>query len=295
VGFRYSVNPYRGCEHGCAYCYARPSHEWLGFNAGLDFESKVLVKHDAPALLRQALARPAWRGEPIAISGVTDCYQPAERRFRLTRGCLEVALEHCQAVSLVTKNALVLRDLDLLQPLAAKRLVHVYVSVTTLDPALAGNLEPRTSRPAARLEAVRRLAAGGVPVGVLVAPIIPAVNDSEIPAILQAAHEAGAQSAGSILLRLPLAVRPIFEDWLARNLPDRAERVLARIRDTRGGRLNDSQFGRRMQGQGEYAAGIAQTFRVFAQRLGLDGRLPPHDTTLFRRPEPADGQKRLFE
>lgn len=293
VGFRYSINPYRGCEHGCAYCYARPGHEYLGFNAGLDFETKVMVKHDAPALLRKALLRPKWRGEAIAISGVTDCYQPAERRYALTRGCLQVALEFRQAVSLVTKNALVLRDLDVLRELAALNLVHVYVSVTTLDTNLAGRLEPRTSRPAARLEAVRRLAAAGVPVGVFTAPVIPAVNDSELPALLQAASEAGAQTAGYVLLRLPLAVRPIFEDWLARNLPDRAERVLARVRDTRGGRLNDAEFGSRMRGQGEYADGIRRTFEVFARKFGLDRRLPPHDTSLFRRPDAA-GQKRLF-
>jgi DNA repair photolyase len=294
IGFRYSINPYRGCEHGCAYCYARPGHEYLGFNAGLDFETKVMVKHDAPTLLRKALARPSWRGESIAISGVTDCYQPAERRFGLTRGLLQVALEFRQSVSLVTKNALVLRDLDLLRELAALNLVQVYVSVTTLDAALAGMLEPRTSRPAARLEAVRRLVAASVPVGVLTAPVIPAVNDSELPALLRAAAEAGARTAGYVLLRLPLAVRPIFEDWLARNLPDRAERVLARVRDTRGGQMNDAEFGRRMRGQGEYAAGIRQTFEVFARRYGLDQRLPPHDTSLFRRPDRA-GQRRLFE
>jgi len=294
IGFRYSINPYRGCEHGCAYCYARPGHEYLGFNAGLDFESKIMVKHDAADLLRKALQRPSWRGESISISGVTDCYQPAERRFALTRGCLEVALEFRQAVSIVTKNALVVRDLDLLTQLAALKLVHVYLSVTTLDAELAGKLEPRTSRPTARLEAVRRLAAARVPVGVLTAPVIPAVNDSEIPALLKAAGEAGARTAGYVLLRLPLAVRPIFEDWLTRNLPERAERVLARVRDTRGGRLNDAEFGRRMRGQGEYADGIRRTFEVFARRCGLHERLPAHDTSLFRRPD-TTGQRRLFE
>jgi DNA repair photolyase len=294
VGFRYSINPYRGCEHGCAYCYARPGHEYLGMNAGLDFETQILVKHEAPALLREDLNRPNWRGEVIAISGVTDCYQPAERRFRLTRGCLEVLSEAHQACGIVTKNSLMLRDLDLLVSLARRRLAHVYVSVTTLDAQLARSLEPRTSPPAKRLEAIARLAEASVPVGVMAAPIIPGLNDQELPAILAAARSAGAVGAGYTLLRLPLAVRPIFEDWLQRHRPLQARRILGRIRDTRGGRLNDSQFGRRMRGQGEYAATIAATFKAFARKLGLDRGLPELDTSQFRPPRSASGQQRLF-
>jgi DNA repair photolyase len=294
VPFRYSINPYRGCEHGCSYCYARPGHETLGMNAGLDFETRILVKHDAPELLRAELARDDWHGEMISISGVTDCYQPAERRFRLTRGCLEVMLEACQAVGIVTKNALVVRDLDLLAALAAENLAHVYVSVTTLDAELARTMEPRTATPEARLRAIRELSAAGVPVGVMAAPIIPGLNDQEIPAILEAARDAGAQTASYLLLRLPWAVRPIFEDWLKRSYPDRAERVLALIRSTRDGRMNDTAWGRRMRGQGPYAEQISQTVKVFKQKLGLNRSLPPLDTGKFTPPQPASGQLRLF-
>jgi DNA repair photolyase len=294
VGFRYSLNPYRGCEHGCAYCYARPSHELLGMNAGLDFESRILVKFDAPARLRGELLHPRWKGDFIAISGVTDCYQPAERRFRLTRGCLEVLLEARQALGIVTKNALVARDLDLLVPLAAENLVHVHVSLTTLDAQLARTLEPRTATPQARLRAIRELSAAGVPTGVMTSPIIPGLNDQELPALLEAAKEAGASSASFILLRLPLAVRPIFEDWVACNLPDKASRVLGLIRETRGGQMNDSRFGSRMRGQGPYAEGIQKTFQVFRKKHDLDRPLPPLDTSRFRPPRPASGQLPLF-
>lgn len=294
VGFRYSINPYRGCEHGCAYCYARPGHQWLGFDAGLDFETRILVKHRAAQLLRAELNRPTWRGELLAISGVTDCYQPVERRLQLTRGCLEVLYEAHQATAIVTKNALVARDLDLLAALARQRLVNVNVSVTTLDAELARDLEPRTSPPAARLEAIRQLASAGVPVRVMVAPIIPGLNDEEIPAILAAAAAAGAGSASWILLRLPEVVEPLFRDWLARFRPLAQERIEARIRDTRGGRWSDSQFGRRMRGQGPYAEQIAQTFRVFARRAGLDRPLPEVDTSRFVPPRSAAGQRMLF-
>ncbi len=294
VPFRWSINPYRGCEHGCAYCYARPGHETLGLNAGLDFETKILVKQDAPRLLREELGHPAWQGESITLSGVTDCYQPAEREYRLTRGCLEVMLEARQPCAIITKNALVLRDLDLLVPLAERQLVHVYLSVTTLDEALARTLEPRTATPTARLRAIGRLAEAGVPVGVMVAPIIPGLNDSELPAILGAAAEAGAQSAGYVLLRLPLAVRPIFVEWLERCAPLKAERVQALIRSTRDGQLYDAQFGPRMRGTGPYADGIRQTFAVFARKHGLDGKLPPQDSSQFCPPRGASGQLRLF-
>jgi DNA repair photolyase len=294
VPFRFSINPYRGCEHGCAYCYARPGHEMLGMNAGLDFETRILVKHEAPALLRAELARDGWSGEMISISGVTDCYQPAERQFQLTRGCLQVMLEARQPVGIVTKNVLVLRDLDVLQPMAVRRLAHVYISLTTLDNELARTMEPRTATPQARLRAIRELAAAGVPVGVMVAPIIPGLNDCEIPDILKAAREAGAQTAGYLLLRLPWAVRPIFEDWITRNYPDRAERVLSLIRSTRDGRMNDTQWGRRMRGQGPYAEQIAQTVKVFKQKLGLNRQLPALDSSQFTPPKPTSGQLRLF-
>jgi len=283
VPFRYSINPYRGCEHGCAYCYARPGHETLGMNAGLDFETRILVKYDAPELLRSELAASGWQGDTISISGVTDCYQPAERRFRITRGCLEVMLEARQPVGIITKNALVARDVDLLAPLAAQRLVHVFVSITTLDASLARTMESRTATPQAKLRVVKELAAAGVPVGVMVAPIIPGLNDSEMPSVLEAAREAGASTAGFVLLRLPFAVRPIFEDWLTRNYPDKADRVVALIRSTR-----------RMRGHGPYADQIAQTFKVFAKKHGLDQPLPALDHTQFRPPQQHSGQMRLF-
>jgi DNA repair photolyase len=294
VGFRYSVNPYRGCAHGCPYCYARPTHEYLGLSAGLDFETKIFVKEAAPDLFREFLGRERWRPEPVALSGVTDPYQPAERDFRLTRGCLEVAAEANQPISIITKNALVLRDLDLLRPTAAAGLVHVNVSVTTLDAELARAMEPRANTPAARLAAVRALREAGVPVRVLVAPVIPGLTDSEIPAILAAAREAGAQAAAYTMLRLPLTVAPVFLEWLRRVRPALAGRVEGRVRDVRGGRLNDPEFGSRMCGTGEVARQIGALFRVFARRYGLDGGLPPYDCSRFRPPRPRSGQLWLF-
>jgi DNA repair photolyase len=294
IPFRYSLNPYRGCEHGCSYCYARPTHEYLGFNAGLDFETRIVVKANAPELLRDFLARPSWRPEPITLSGVTDCYQPAERHFRLTRGCLEVAWQARQPVSIITKNALVLRDLDLLRDLAAEGLVHVMLSLTTLDAALARSMEPRTSAPAARLRAVAELTSAGVPVRVLLAPIIPGLNDSELPALLAAARQAGARAANYILLRLPLTVAPVFREWLQREQPERLRRIEGRVRSTRGGKLNDAAFGRRLSGTGEVAHQIGRLFRLFARRYGLDGELPPLDCTRFRPPPPISGQPLLF-
>jgi DNA repair photolyase len=294
VGFRYSINPYRGCSHGCSYCYARPTHEYLGLNAGLDFETKILVKEAAPELFREFLSRDRWQPEPIAFSGNTDCYQPAERKFRLTRHCLEVAAEFRQPVSLITKNALVLRDLDLLGRLAEDNLVHVNISITTLDPELCRSMEPRTSTPAARLRAVESLREAGVPVRVLVAPVIPGLNDDEIPAILAAAKEAGAQHAAFMMLRLPLTVAPVFLEWLERAQPGRAKKVESRVRGMRGGRLNSTEFGTRMRGSGEIARQIAALFRVFTRKHGLDGGLPPYDCTKFRRPGPRLEQLWLF-
>jgi len=294
IPFRYSLNPYRGCAHGCAYCYARPSHEYLGFNAGFDFETKIVVKEDAPALLRDFLAKDSWEPEPITFSGVTDCYQPAERDFRLTRQCLEVAWECRQPVSIVTKNALVFRDLDLLQPMAERGLVHIAVSLNSLDPSLTRAMEPRTSIPAARLRAIEELSRAGIPTMVMVAPVIPGLNDSEMPAVLEAAKQHGASTAGYILLRLPLTVRPVFLEWLERTQPSKKDRVESRIRSTRDGGLNNAEFGTRMKGSGEIADQIGNTFRVFARRHGLDQKLPPLDASQFQSPKPRSGQLRLF-
>lgn len=294
IPFRYSVNPYRGCIHACAYCYARPTHEYLGFNAGLDFETRIVVKRKAARLLRERLGKKSWAGEPIVFSGVTDCYQPAERKFRLTRACLEVAVECRQAVGIITKNALVTRDLELLRDLARDRLVHVFISLTTLDPELARVMEPRTSTPTARLRAMKELAEAQVPVGVMTAPLIPGLNDSELPALLTAARDHGASAAGYTLVRLPLAVAPVFEEWLRRTQPHQADKVLGRIRETREGKLNSSDFGARMKGRGLIAEQIKQLFRLFRVRLGLEKSLPEFDLTCFRPPRPETGQMWLF-
>lgn len=294
IPFRYSVNPYRGCVHSCSYCYARPGHEYLGFNAGLDFETKIVVKHDAPKLLREVLARESWNPEPIMFSGVTDCYQPAERQFQLTRRCLDLALECKHPVSIITKNALVLRDLDILKGLAANNLVHVFVSVTTLEPELARDMEPRTSIPTARLRAIGMLADAGIPVGMMVAPIIPGLNDSEVPGILKAARDAGAAAAGYVLLRLPLTVEPVFREWLERTQPTRADRILGRVQETRGGKLNSSAWSERMSGTGEIADQIRKMFRLFRSKYDMDAKLPPHDCSIFERPVSNSGQMRLF-
>jgi len=294
IPFRYSLNPYRGCAHSCPYCYARNTHEYLGYNAGLDFETKILVKPNAPKLFREFLTRKSWEPESITFSGVTDCYQPAERRFRLTRQCLEVAWECRQPVSIVTKNALVLRDIDLLEQMARLNLVHVFLSVTSLDPELARVMEPRTSIPAARLRAVTMLAEAEVPVGVMVAPTIPGLNDSEMPEILKAAKEAGANTASFILLRLPLTVEPVFLEWLERTEPQKRARIEGRIRDTRGGNLSSSAWGERMRGKGEFADQIGRLFNVCVRRHGLDRKLPPLDCTEFKRPDPDPEQLKLF-
>ena len=294
ISFRYSMNPYRGCEHGCAYCYARPTHETLGMNAGLDFESKILVKHDAAALLRKELNHPRWKPEPIMISGVTDCYQPAERQFKLTRSLLEVLLEARQPACLITKNVLILRDLDLLSAMAARKLVSVALSVTTLDAELARVLEPRTATPAARLRAIGELTAAGVPVRAMLAPLIPGLTDNEMPAILSAIKEAGARGAGFVMLRLPHAVAPIFTAWLREHRPLAADRVEGLIRRMRGGELYAAAWGERMRGSGAYAEGIAQSFDLFVRKLGLDEPWEELDASQFRPPQMAGGQMRLF-
>ena len=294
VGFRFSLNPYRGCEHGCSYCFARPTHEYLGYDAGLGFETKIIVKHDAPKLFRAFLARDSWVPEPIGVSGVTDPYQPCERRYQLTRKCIAVAAAAKQPISLITKSALILRDLDLLGPMAAENLVHANISITTLDSTLARAMEPRASSPRARLQAVRELTAAGVPVRVLVAPVLPGLTDAEIPKILAAAKEAGAQTSSYILLRLPLSVAPVFLEWLERAWPQGKVRVERLVRETRAGRLNDSMFGRRMCGTGEYANSIGRLFEVFARRHGLDRRMPQFNCSRFQPPPDANGHGRLF-
>lgn len=275
-------------------CYARPTHEYLGLNAGLDFETKILVKEAAPELFRDFLARDTWRPEPITLSGVTDPYQPVERERQLTRRCVEIAVEANQPLSIITKNALVCRDGDLFADMARLNLVHVTLAVTTLDAELARSMEPRTSTPAARLRAVKELTDVGVPVRVLIAPVIPGLNDSEIPAILAAAKEAGAKAASFTMLRLPFSVAPVFLDWLERTHPAQRERIEGRIREVRGGKLNDPEFGSRMRGSGALADQIAQLFRLFARRHGLDGELPAYNCTRFRPPRDRSGQGLLF-
>jgi DNA repair photolyase len=291
VMFDASINPYRGCEHGCIYCFARPTHEYLGFSAGLDFETKILVKEDAPALLREELNAKKWQPKVVAISGVTDPYQPIERRLRLTRGCLEVLAEFRNPVGIITKNHLVTRDADVLAELASHNAVRVFISVTTLDPKLAGIMEPRTSTPERRLDAISTLARAGVPVGVMVAPTIPGITDHEMPAILKAAKEAGARWAGFVVLRLPWAVAPLFEKWLEEHFPDRKDKVLNRIRDLRGGKLYDAKWGERGRGTGIFADQIEALFDVTCRRLGLNEEDRELSTAAFRR---RTAQQALF-
>ena len=262
LGFGYSLNPYRGCEHGCIYCYARPSHEYLGFSSGIDFETRIMVKLDAPKLLAGAFASATWKPQVVALSGNTDCYQPIERKLELTRQCLRVFLDFRNPVSIITKNALVQRDLDILKEMGKLNTVSVTVSVTTLNNQLARMMEPRTSSPVKRLEAMKLLAKNGIRTGVLVAPVIPGLTDEEIPSILKAAASSGAQYAGYTLLRLPYAIKDLFQDWLKRTIPERAQKVLSRIRDVRGGKLNDSTFGKRMKGEGHIAESIRQLFQA---------------------------------
>jgi DNA repair photolyase len=284
IPFTIGLNPYRGCEHGCAYCYARPYHEYLGFSSGLDFETKIMVKRRAPELLRAELTSPRWTPQGVAMSGVTDCYQPAERHFRLTRQCLEVFAELRSPVSIVTKNFLVTRDRDLLAELARHDATCVYLSITSLDADLAGKLEPRAARPEHRLRAIRLLAEAGIPVGVMTAPVIPGLNDHELPAILDAAAQAGAKRAGYVVLRLPHAVKGIFSSWLETYFPARLERVLSRVRDLRGGQLNVSDWGKRMRGEGIFAEQIHDLFHTAARRAGLNRQPFELSTAYFRRP-----------
>lgn len=274
IPFDISLNPYRGCEHGCIYCYARPTHEYLELSAGLDFESKIFIKEDAPELVRRELSSPRWVPKWVSISGVTDAYQPIERRLQLTRRCLQVFAEFRNPIGIVTKNALVARDVDLLADLARFQAAAVYISITTLDNELARNMEPRASAPEARLRAVRELSDAGVPVGVLVAPIIPGLNDHEAPMILESAAAAGARFASYVTLRLPFGVKDLFANWLDLHYPQRKERVLGRLFAARGGKANDPRFGTRMRGEGEWADLFSEMFSLHRKRVGMsDHRL----------------------
>ena len=293
IGFDVSINPYRGCEHGCSYCYARPTHEYLGYSAGLDFERVILVKRDAARLLEERLRSPKWKPQVIAISGVTDPYQPVERKLVITRSVLEVLARFRNPVGLITKNALVTRDIDVLSEMAEWNGVVVTISVTTLDETLRGRLEPRTSTIANRLEAIRRLADAGVPVGVNVAPIIPGLTDHEVPDILSAAADAGARHARYTVLRLPGSVAQVFEEWLETQYPMRKEKVLNRIRDAHRGRLADAEFGHRMKGSGEHALQVRELFHLTCRRLGIDRERKPLDTSSFHVPGSAQ-QPSLF-
>ncbi|MFU8812567.1 MAG: PA0069 family radical SAM protein [Balneolaceae bacterium] len=292
IPFDVSLNPYRGCEHGCAYCYARPTHEFLGMSAGLDFETKIVAKRDAPQLLRETIAKPSWKPQVLVMSGVTDPYQPVERELKLTRGCIQVLSETRHPLVIITKNGTVTRDIDLLLPLAGVGAVRVVVSVTSLDRDLIGVLEPRTSRPEKRLQAIRELSRAGIPVHVNIAPIIPGLNDTEVVSILEAVKEAGALSASYTLVRLPYGVKDLFSDWLAIHFPDRKEKVLNHIRACKGGVLNRSEFGDRFSGTGAYARQIAAQVAIHKKRLGLDVPHPPLQANAFRRPQTA--QLRLF-
>ncbi|MCA8922416.1 MAG: PA0069 family radical SAM protein [Planctomycetes bacterium] len=292
--FTQSLNPYRGCEHGCAYCYARPTHEYLGLSAGLDFETQLFAKPRAASLLRDALAKPSYRPSALALSGVTDCYQPVEKELGITRACLEVLRDCRHPVSIVTKGALVARDAELLGGMARDGLASALLSITTLDPALARDLEPRASAPARKLRALEALAAAGVPVGVMVGPVIPGLNDHELPAILAAARARGASFAAYLLLRLPHGVRELFDAWLERHRPQRRERVLSRIRACRGGALSDPSFGSRMRGSGPYADQIRALFQSAARSQGLMTESPRLTTAHFRPPLTRGAQLPLF-
>ncbi len=293
--FDRSLNPYRGCEHGCVYCFARPTHAWLGLSPGLDFETRLTAKPDAPALLRKALMRPSYKPRPLAIGTNTDPYQPAEKKLKIMRGVLEVLAEFAHPVTIVTKSALVARDLDILGPMGRKGLARVSLSVTTLDGDLARIMEPRAAAPGRRLWALKRLAEAGVPSGVMAAPLIPAINDHEIEAILRAAAAAGAKTAGYIVLRLPLEVRDLFVEWLEAHFPDRAARVMRYVRELHGGRDYDPEWGKRLKGEGVYSELIRRRFARAAAERGLDRELPPLRLDLFRRPAPDRRQLSLFE
>jgi len=292
VSFDASINPYRGCEHGCVYCYARPTHEYLGLSAGLDFETKIFVKRNAPRLLRKELGSAKWVPKPVAISGVTDCYQPAEKHFRITRECLEVLKEFRNPVGVVTKNYLVTRDLDILSDMAEVDCASVVISVTTLDGELSRKMEPRASQPKYRLRAIAKLAAANIPVTVLIAPVIPGLTDHEIPAIMKEASERGATEAGYVMLRLPYGVADLFSTWLEHHYPHRKKKILRRIESMREGGFNSSQYGVRMRGKGIFAEQIEKIFRVSYGKFGFSRRKTTLDTSRFKREGPT--QLELF-
>ncbi|MCA9790505.1 MAG: PA0069 family radical SAM protein [Candidatus Eremiobacteraeota bacterium] len=293
ISFSASLNPYRGCEHGCSYCYARPTHEYLGFSAGLDFESRILAKHDAPGLLKAEFDRPRYQPETLVMSGVTDAYQPLEKKLGISRGCLEVLVEYGHPVVIITKNRLVTRDADLLAELARRRKARVWISITSLQPELARVFEPRASSPENRLAAIAELHRHGIPVGVMTAPIVPGLNDHEVPAILSQAAKAGASFASFTAVRLPLAVAPLFLDWLERHFPERRDKVVHQIEQMRGGKLNQSEFHQRFKGSGPVAEHLRRLFELGARRAGLTRQVPDLEVAGFRPPGPA--QLSLFE
>jgi DNA repair photolyase len=283
LGMMYSMNPYQGCEHGCIYCYARNTHEYWGFSAGLDFESKIIVKESAPQLLEKFLLHPDWQPVPISVSGNTDCYQPLERKFEITRNILKVFARYRHPLGMITKNGLILRDIDLLSDLAKDNLVHVYISITTLDENLRRVMEPRTASGIKRLKTVEALANAGVPVGIMTAPIIPGLNHHEIPQLLKEASDHGATGAGMTVVRLNGSIGKIFEDWLRKNFPDRFDKVWNQICSMHGGSVNDSQFGRRMSGEGNFAETIHQLFAISKKKYFANKKMPPIDLTKFRK------------
>lgn len=283
LSMMYSMNPYQGCEHGCIYCYARNTHEYYGFSAGLDFESKIIVKKNAATLLEQHLLNKNWNAVPIMLSGNTDCYQPQEKKFEITRNILKVFAMYRHPVGMITKNSLILRDLDLLKDLASDNLVHVYISITTLDESLRRILEPRTASSIKRLKTIEELAKAGVPVGVMNAPIIPGLNNHEIPQVLKAASDHGATAAGMTVVRLNGSIGKIFEDWLRKNFPDRFDKVWNQISSFHGGNVNDSQFGRRMSGEGNIADTIHQLYRASKKKYFSEKQMTPYDLTKFRK------------
>jgi DNA repair photolyase len=282
-----SINPYRGCEHGCIYCYARPSHNYLGYSSGLDFETQIFYKPDAPELMKKEMAVRGYEPLPITLGSNTDCYQPAERELRITRGIVEVLHEHAHPLTIITKSALVVRDIDLLAPMASQNLARVLVSLTTLDPELARAMEPRAAAPHRRLATIKALAEAGIPVTVMVAPLIPALNDMEMEKILAAAWDAGARSAGFTLVRLAYDLKDLFKEWLETHRPERAAHVLSLIRQTRGGKLYDADWSQRRRGTGPYAELIAQRFELATKRLGFNGERGHLRTDLFRSPQHA--------
>lgn len=294
IPFDRSINPYKGCEHGCIYCYARPSHAYLGLSPGLDFETKLFYKDNAAKLLAHELSKPSYRPQVIALGANTDPYQPIEKKLSVTRSILEVLNEFHHPVSIVTKSALVERDIDILGAMAQRNLARVYLSITTLDHEISRHLEPRTSAPVRRMEAIRALSAAGIPTGVIVAPVIPALTDKDIEAVLDAAKRNGAESAAYILVRLPFEVKTLFAEWLKQHFPQRAGHVLSIIRQMRGGKDNDPNFGSRMRGEGEFANLLKKRFDIACRRLGLNRERPPLDCSQFKAPAGAAEQLALF-